>query len=179
MDSSISERILDVANKVIAEKGLTHFTLDEVAKEAGISKGGLLYHYPSKDKLIKGLIENYISMFESKLAEREQSISKISVNNWLIPYINEQFDQTKFDSTSMYGLLAAVAVNHDLLQPVLEKRKQWLEKVNQSRDPIMAMIISFACDGIAFSNLLGLEAFPSDTKSKLMERLIYLSKECY
>lgn len=179
MNSSSKKRILDVANKVIAEKGLNCFTLDEVAKEAGISKGGLLHHYPSKDKLIKGLIENHLDLFQSRISEREKTLSEASSYNWLVSFIYEQFNQCKLDTNTMYGLLAAVASNQDLLHPVLEKRKEWLEKINECKDPVMALIISFACDGIAFSNILGLEVFAEDAKAKLMERLINLSKKCY
>lgn len=179
MNNSTKKRILDAANKVIAEKGLNCFTLDEVAKEADISKGGLLHHYPSKDKLIKGLIENYIDLLQSRISEREKTLSEASPCNWLMSFIYEQFNQCKLDINTMYGLLAAVASNQDLLNPVLERRKDWFEKINECKDPIMALVISFACDGIAFSNLLGLEVFPEDTKAKLMERLINLSKECY
>jgi len=179
MDMTVKERILLEANKVIAEKGLNRFTLEEVAKEAGVSKGGLLHYYPSKDKLIKGLIENYIVTLEAKVSNIQQTISNHTPHNWLISFIHEQFNQCKIDSTTMYGLLAAVASNQELLEPVLEKRKEWFEKINKSKDPIMGIIISFACDGIAFSNLLGLEVFPEDIKAKLMNRLIEMSKDCY
>lgn len=178
MSSSTKETILEVANKVIAEKGLTHFTLDEIARDAGISKGGLLHHYPSKDKLIKALIENYLDLFEAKISEREKNLSDTSCCNWLVSFINEQLSQSKIHGNNIQGLLAAVASNQELLNPVIEKRKEWLEKIYDSKDPIMAIIISFACDGVAYSNLLGLEVFPEDIKTKLMERLIQLAKEC-
>lgn len=179
MNSSTKKRILDAANKVIAEKGLHCFTLDEVAKEAEISKGGLLHHYPSKDKLIKGLIENYLNLLQCRISEREKTLPETSPCSWFLSFIYEQFNQCKLDINTMYGLLAAFASNQDLLNPVLEKRKEQLEKINECKDPIMALVISFACDGIAFSNLLGLDILPEDTKVKVMERLINLSKECY
>lgn len=179
MNNSTKSRILDAANKVIEKKGLNCFTLDEVAKEADISKGGLLHHYPSKDKLIEGLIENYLDLLQSRISEREKTLSEVSPCNCLLSFIYEQFNQCKLDTNTMYGLLAAVASNQELLNPVLEKRKERFEKITECKDPIMALIISFACDGMAFSNLLGLEVLPEDTKAKLMERLINLSKECY
>jgi hypothetical protein len=42
------DRILDAAERVVLRDGVTHLTLDAVAAETGISKGGLLYHFPSK-----------------------------------------------------------------------------------------------------------------------------------
>jgi AcrR family transcriptional regulator len=179
MDVSVKEKILCEANKIIAEKGLNSFTLEEVAKGAGVSKGGLLYHYHSKDQLIKGLIEYYIEQCENRIMEREKSEIENSPSNSLISFIHEQFSQTMTDSNMMAGFLAAISMNQELLEPVRKKRKEWLEQINNLEDPIMGMIISFACDGIAFSKLLGLDVFTDDTKLKVQERLINLTKDCY
>lgn len=56
----ISKRqlILESAAAIINEKGADYLTLDAVAQRAGISKGGLFYHFKSKDELIKELV-NY------------------------------------------------------------------------------------------------------------------------
>ncbi|MDF2673353.1 MAG: TetR family transcriptional regulator [Clostridiales bacterium] len=179
MSNPVKEKILEAANKLITEKGLNSFTLEEVAKEAGISKGGLLYHYSSKDALMKGLIETGIEMFEAKVSERERALSADAPSNWFISYIEEQFNTAKIDTNTMAGIIAAFALNQELLQPVLNNRKEWLEKINESKDPILGIIISLACDGIAFSNLLGIDVYPEKTKAELMERLIKLTKECY
>ena len=49
-------RIRVAAAKVIERDGAGHLTLEKVAAEADLSKGGLLYHYPSKDALLQGLL---------------------------------------------------------------------------------------------------------------------------
>ena len=49
---SARERILEAAERVITEVGAAHLTLDAVAQAAGVSKGGLLYHFPSKESLL-------------------------------------------------------------------------------------------------------------------------------
>ena len=177
MTISIKEKILYSANIVIEEKGLNSFTLDEVAKEAGVSKGGLLHYYSNKESLIKELIKKYVDLFETRI--ESDAIDESNNSKWLISYIQEQYNQSKIDTNTMYGILAAVASNQNLLQPVLDKRKQWVEKINKTKDPVLALIISFACDGIAFSNLLGLDVLDECQKSKLVERLITLVKECY
>jgi AcrR family transcriptional regulator len=46
--SSTRENILRAANLVVVEEGVSRMTLEAVAREAGVSKGGLLYHFPSK-----------------------------------------------------------------------------------------------------------------------------------
>jgi AcrR family transcriptional regulator len=53
--ASARDRILDAAQNLICAQGVAGFTLDAVAQAAKVSKGGLLYHFGSKDKLISDL----------------------------------------------------------------------------------------------------------------------------
>jgi AcrR family transcriptional regulator len=51
-----ADPILDAAERVAMRDGVGHVTLDAVAKEAGLSKSGLIHHYPSKDALIGAMV---------------------------------------------------------------------------------------------------------------------------
>ena len=50
------EEILAAARVVLLRSGAAAMTLDAVAKEAGMSKTGLYYYYPSKDALVFELV---------------------------------------------------------------------------------------------------------------------------
>ena len=58
-------QLLDAAIDVIRRDGARALTLDAVAAEAGVSKGGLLYHFASKRALIDGLLERWLDDFEA------------------------------------------------------------------------------------------------------------------
>jgi AcrR family transcriptional regulator len=47
-ETGARERILEAAYTVAERSGAAALTLDAVAAEAKVSKGGLLYHFPSK-----------------------------------------------------------------------------------------------------------------------------------
>jgi AcrR family transcriptional regulator len=49
-------RILDAAEAIVRARGVSGLTLDAAARQAGVSKGGLLYHFASKEALITGLL---------------------------------------------------------------------------------------------------------------------------
>jgi AcrR family transcriptional regulator len=55
MNSEINlrDKILKAACKLIEEQGMTHFTLENIAQRANVSKGGLLYHIPSISDVAK------------------------------------------------------------------------------------------------------------------------------
>ena len=50
------EEILDAARKVLHRKRRRAMTLEAVAAEAGMSKTGLYYYFPSKDALVFELV---------------------------------------------------------------------------------------------------------------------------
>ena len=50
---SSREKILDAAAELVAEIGAGRLTLEAVAEKAGLSKGGLLYNFPTKDALLQ------------------------------------------------------------------------------------------------------------------------------
>ena len=58
------DRILDAAQTILLRDGGDRLTIASVAKEARISKGGLFYHFASKQELVEGLIERYTREFD-------------------------------------------------------------------------------------------------------------------
>ena len=56
--------VLRAAHRVVLRDGVSALTLEAVAREAGRSKGGLLYHFPTKEALIQGLIADPIVRFD-------------------------------------------------------------------------------------------------------------------
>ncbi len=56
MPADARTRILDAAETLVRARGVAGLTLEAAAKLAGISKGGLLYHFASKEALLTGLL---------------------------------------------------------------------------------------------------------------------------
>lgn len=50
------DALLDAAETVVARHGIASLTLDAVAAEAHVSKGGLLHHFPTKNRLVEALV---------------------------------------------------------------------------------------------------------------------------
>lgn len=57
------QRILDSALEVIAEKGVGALTIDAVVQQSGITKGGLQYHFASKEALAFGVLQQASAAF--------------------------------------------------------------------------------------------------------------------
>ena len=61
--SETKERIYQAVNELCKTEGVNMLTLSNIAKKAGISKGGLLYHFPTKEAILEGLIERNMKEF--------------------------------------------------------------------------------------------------------------------
>ena len=51
------QRILDVAQRLLARNGWRNTTLAQIAKEAGVSSAGLLHHFESKEQLLHAVLD--------------------------------------------------------------------------------------------------------------------------
>lgn len=72
MTSSTRDRILDALKDILIAHGSSAVTLEAVAAAAGISKGGLLYHFRSKTALIDGLAQRLRDYTEANMADAGQ-----------------------------------------------------------------------------------------------------------
>ena len=61
------ELILDATREVAVKYGVSQLTIDAVAEAAGVSKGGVLYHFPSKKSLITALMQQYVDHLSQEL----------------------------------------------------------------------------------------------------------------
>ena len=64
------DKICEAAMQLAIRDGLLAMTLDNVAKQAQISKGGVMYHFPSKDELVRGVLDYFSQQCEAMMMRR-------------------------------------------------------------------------------------------------------------
>lgn len=164
---SLKESILDAAVGVMARDGYSGLTLDAVAAQAGASKGGLLYHFPSKEALIAGLVNRQLTQFETAMTRHLNAPA--TPGRWTRAYLRaslESEDGSQADAGQ--GLIAAVAMDPALLAPLRERYAAWQRALAADGLPKhVALGVRFAVDGIWLCSLLGLGA-PSRTELRAL-----------
>lgn len=63
------ERILEVAEAAVLEKGFGATSIEEIITAVGITKGGFFYHFRDKSELAKALLQRYIDNEDAILDE--------------------------------------------------------------------------------------------------------------
>lgn len=149
------QAILEATAHLIMQEGVVHLTLEAVAKEAGVSKGGLLYHFPSKEALVGGLMAHHLGCFDAELKASEGA----GDGNLLRAYLETSFDPHSPSRGLEAALFAAVLLNPDLLIPLRERYKTLQREITaQAQDPARATLLRLAADGLWLTDLLGLGA---------------------
>jgi AcrR family transcriptional regulator len=67
--TSARERLLDLAEAAVLEKGFAATSIDELIVGAGITKSGFFYHFKDKGDLAKALLERYVAHNEAILLD--------------------------------------------------------------------------------------------------------------
>jgi AcrR family transcriptional regulator len=175
--SSTREAVLRAASRVVVEEGVSGMTLEAVAREAGISKGGLLYHFPSKVALIGGMIGRLIEDFEDALGRELGTAKGGGSGRWSRAYARASFTENRWYLQVSAGLLAAVAEDPALLDPLrkrYEDGQRWAER--DGIDPAMATLVRLAADGLFFAELLGFAPPEGALRARVLEALLALTE---
>ena len=69
MTTARREAILEAAMEVFAERGFRGASFDEVAERAGLTRQGVLHYFPSKTKLLMGILRFRETMHRDHLAD--------------------------------------------------------------------------------------------------------------
>lgn len=168
------QHIMRAALAIAAEKGAGKVTLDAVAKAAGLSKGGLLYHFPSKEALISAMVQHLLDNAEQNRLQLAQTESSVLVS---LLKARRVFTQAVSGNTAM-AILAAAAEQPTLLQPIQQHNIKLLAEVlAEQPHELEAMLLMLASDGLVFQELLTISPFSEEQKAKLEHYMINRAQE--
>lgn len=120
--SDARTRILDAAEAIVRARGVSGLTLDAAARQAGVSKGGLLYHFASKEALITGLLgrmaEWLAQDFEACVDAQPQGAGRIA--RAMLAWAFELTPETTNERCDRAAAVFLAAFHHDpaLLDPI-------------------------------------------------------------
>jgi AcrR family transcriptional regulator len=178
-------RVLDAAEAIVQARGVTGLTLEAAARDAGVSKGGLLYHFASKEALLTAMLSRLAAFMESqyRAAVEAQSEGAGRVSRALL---NWGFgDEGCTVTDEMHDRAAAVflaAFHHDraLLDPIREViARMRADMATDGLPPGHAGAINAAGDGMFMARLFRLytptEAERAEMRAAL-EKLLELPR---
>ncbi len=169
-------RVLDAAETLVRAKGVTGLTLDAAAQGAGISKGGLLYHFASKEALLDALLKRLAAFiqddFEAGVAAEAEGPGRVAraMLTWSLGLPRDQTDERCDRAAAVF--LAAFHHDPALLDPVRAQFARMRDAVAaDGLPPGHGMAIMAAGDGLFMARIFGLYVLEQDERASVHRAL--------
>ena len=187
-------KLMDIAERLILNRGFSAMSIDEVIKEAGITKGGFFYHFDSKNSLVYALMQRYRekeAFIFSDLFKRAEELTSDPLQQMLV--FVKLFAEMMADMKRLHPGCVVASITYESQQVneqvrnitteiVLDWRnlfREHLKKIDQvyspnanvSSDDLADMLSTIMEGGIIISRALN---DPSVLEKQLLEYRSYL-----
>lgn len=165
--------VLEAALAIIARDGPGRLTLDAIVRESGVSKGGLMHQFRTKEAVLKALLERQIAYFEnfSQKYLAEHGAGQKQPN--LAAQIATLREALPEPHSVAFALVGAVAQEPSLLSMTREIDAKRLEAIKaEAPDPDLATLRWMAAQGLVMSAVLGICPVPEHERARLFDRLM-------
>jgi AcrR family transcriptional regulator len=144
------EAVLDAFESLLIEVGERAATLDAVARRAGVSKGGLLYHFPNKEAMISALLER----MDQLVAGDVEAMAKAPEGAAVYFIKSSLWADTPLDRVFVAATRLAEVAHAETLHRFAAVQGAWLELLAGDVGPAMAKAVLYMGDGLYFNAML-------------------------
>lgn len=176
-NNSRSERtralVIQSALAIIARDGPNRLTLDAIAKEGGISKGGVMHQFPTKEAVLRALLDHQQAHGKEVVAGYLGEHGADHAQPQLAARVASAREATTQSNSVVLAIMAAVAQDPTLLSSVLEQDRESLLAIREeASDPDLAVLRWEAARGMVITHLLGMSPLSAEDRERLFARLL-------
>ncbi|MHC2177347.1 AcrR family transcriptional regulator [Bradyrhizobium diazoefficiens] len=132
---------LEAAIAIIARDGPGRLTLDAIARESGLSKGGVMHQFRTKEAVLKALLERQMAHFEEFSIRYMAKVSGTSANPNLATQLATIREAATSPNSAALALVAAMVENPDLMALPRELEMKRMAAIKEeAADPDLAML---------------------------------------
>lgn len=175
MRPSKREAILHAAKTVVQREGVTALSYDSVAAESGLTKGGLLYHFPSREELLQALHEYVAGQWEQAMEEEAGApAEQLSPQQRFAAYARLSQNPDRAE------LLLQLEAGADPRANAVWERiyRLWAPPTPQLDDEagLMRFVAKLAADGLWFHEALASQPLDPQLRQRAVEAVIALAE---
>jgi AcrR family transcriptional regulator len=164
---------LDAALVIIARDGPGRLTLDAIARESGLSKGGVMHQFRTKEGVLKALLQRQMAHFGEFSTRYRAKARAASVNPELATEIATVREAANTPNSVALALLAAMVESPDLMALPRESDLKNIAAIKaEAADPDLAMLRWAAARGLLLGALFGMSPIGKPERDRLFGRLL-------
>jgi AcrR family transcriptional regulator len=172
------ESILQAAEEIVARRGPAHLTLETAANEAKVSKGGLFYHFRSKEALLEAMILRSMELLVSEQMKVEESLTG-ERNGKMKANIIGTLRHLEGQRPVLTAVVAAIASDPKLVEPMRDSIRKEFQDLSkeltlQTED---SAILFLATHGLLLMELLNLSFLTPGQIRKVTQRMLRMVEE--
>ncbi len=151
------ESVLDAFEMILISEGERAATIEAIARVAGVSKGGLLYHFGSKESLEEGLIERL-----NELVDADITAITTAAEGRIDYFLRSSVMQgTPLDRAIIATSRLAQGGSSTASSVLRDIRVRWEEAIRpEARDQAALDLVMLVSDGLYFNNAIDDAAIP-------------------
>lgn len=166
------EAAIQAALTIITRDGAGRLTIDAIARESGISKGGVLHQFRTKEAVLKALLEYQIEKGETLFRDTLDQIPSSHREPVLEAQIATLRVAASHPTTTSLAIAGALADSPGLLGVLRENQGLRVDSMKQqATDPLLALVRWSAANGLALSSILGHCPLSDEERSALFDYL--------
>jgi AcrR family transcriptional regulator len=172
------ESILQAAEEIVARRGPAHLTLETAANEAKVSKGGLFYHFRSKEALLEAMIRRSMQLLESEHTKVAESLTG-ERNGKMKANIIGTLRHLEGQRPVLTAVVAAIANDPKLVEPMRESFQNEFQGLCKELNLRMedVAVLFLASQGLLLMELLNLSFLTPSQIRKVTQRMLQLVEE--
>lgn len=158
------------------ERGAGALTYDEIAQVSGVTRGGITYHFPTKQRLLQALVEQDIDQWiqlEETSTPCDYPAEAAELIAFLRAHTAKEPDRRRF----VTGMLSAATLDPPVLDPAREYSRERLDALEPSEPNLRLEILRLAAIGLFWSDLFGCPEYPAELRSRIAGLLEELALE--
>lgn len=164
---------IEAALAIIERDGPSRLTLEAIAREGGMSKGGLMHHFPTKEAVLRELLEREMQRSETFSRNFMAASGSEQSHSTLLADIATTREAMVKPRSFTSAILGAFAQDPDLMAVPLELSARKLESIKaEAGDPDLATLRWAAARGLLLTSLLGICPLSQEDRSRLFDRLL-------
>jgi AcrR family transcriptional regulator len=176
--SARSERLLECAGRLFARWGFDKTTMDDIARETGVSKGAVYLEFPNKDVLFKAVLHREFARYTGDWLRRfeadpgEWSFARMFQHSIGAVNASPLMKALMTRDQRIYG--SFLKRDTELLALTMSMRSELFSQLQETgamRDDIPASVIVYLVSSIGYGLIASDEVIPEDHKVPFDEAL--------
>ena len=121
--------ILEAAEAIVVDEGAARLTIDAVAERSGVSKGGVLYHFPCKEALLEGMLAYHMERADTRRNALHEDLPKGPVGHLIgeIQFLLGPRDPD--EQVRAAAILAIIANQPELMKSLRERQRRRFDEL--------------------------------------------------